>query len=396
MARQTGCIYKSDNGERWFARWRETVIEHGKEKRKLRFRDLAPVCDRYRTERDVQGLLDDILQPINAGTAKPESTLTVADYANEFWLPWTKENCKDSSAYGYERFWRYYLEPRLRNVQLRDFRTFDAANLLADLHRSTGCGRTMLKHAKSILSGIFKLAKNLGALDGVNPIKDAMIPRKASPPPKKHAHTLTEVVTILDAVARQEVKDQTITREMRLRAQAAIALQFFAGLRPGEARGVCWEDFDGKRLNVRQSVWRTKISTPKTEDSVRIVPVIEPLMSILADLREADGNPASGPILRGSRDGKPLILDNLERRVVSPLLKAAGIAWFEWYAFRRGAGTTITSISGDSGLAAKGLLGHSNLSTTQAHYVKDCPEDTRLAMERLELLFNDCSTGTKQ
>ena len=319
MRHQNGHIYK-ENGV-WFGRWREDVLIDGKIVRKQKARKLADVSDRYRSVNDVRPILDDILRPLNAGTAAPESTLSVADYANDFWLPWTKENCKDSSAYGYEHFWKYYLEPRLRDVRLRDFRTFDAANLLADLHRSTGCGRTMLKHAKSILSGIFKLAKNQGVLDGINPIKDAMIPRKAAAPAQKHAHTPEEVIAILDAVARREVKDQAITREMRLKAQAAIALQFFAGLRPGEARGVCWEDFSGKRLTIRQSVWRTKVSTPKTQGSVGTVPVIEPLLRILTDLREADGNPATGPILRGPRDGKPLNLDNVERRVLSPILK---------------------------------------------------------------------------
>jgi hypothetical protein len=60
MGRQTGCIYKSKNGERWLARWQEHVIEDGQLKRKQQFRDLAPVNDAYRNERDVQPLLDEI------------------------------------------------------------------------------------------------------------------------------------------------------------------------------------------------------------------------------------------------------------------------------------------------------------------------------------------------
>jgi integrase len=49
---------------------------------------------------------------------------------------------------------------------------------------------------------------------------------------------------------------------------AATALMFFAGLRPGEARGICWEHYDGKRLFVTQSVWRKlqpiqRLSTPQ-------------------------------------------------------------------------------------------------------------------------------------
>lgn len=390
MSRQSGCIYKSKNGERWLARWRENVIENGRVKRKMRFRDLAPVDDRYRTERDVQDLLDDILRPINSGRARPESTLSVADYGEDYWLPWTEENCKPSTYHGYKRFWNTYLAPRLKDGTVRDFRTVDAANILADLHRTTGCGRTMLKHAKSMLSGIFALARNTGVLDSPNPVQGTMIPKKAAAAAETYAATLDEVIAILNAVEEQEVKDHDIPREIRLKAQVAIALQFFAGLRPGEARGVCWEDFDGKRLTVRHSVWRTHVTAPKTESSAKPVPVIEPLTGILAEMREVDGNPSSGPILRGP-SGKPLNLDNLRKRVLGPILEAAKLEWRGWYALRRGVATTLASLSRDP-LASKGLLRHSSLNTTQAHYIKDVPENTLSAMHRLEVLFNDCST----
>jgi len=57
-------------------------------------------------------------------------------------------------------------------------------------------------------------------------------------------------------------------------AQAAVALMFFAGLRPGEARGARWENFDGKRLSVRQSVWRTDATEPKPFESSKPIPIL--------------------------------------------------------------------------------------------------------------------------
>ena len=161
-------------------------------------------------------------------------------------------------------------------------------------------------------------------------------------------------------------------------------------MRPGEGRGAHWEDFDGKRLAVRRSVWHTHITAPKTEESAKSVPIIEPLTGILADLRQADGNPGSGPILRGP-SGKPLNLDNLRKRVLAPLLKAKKIEWHGWYSLRRGVATTLARISKDP-LASKDLLRHSSLATTERHYIKDVPENTLSAMNRLEQLFNDCST----
>jgi hypothetical protein len=62
------------------------------------------------------------------------------------------------------------LTPRLEKVILRDFRTVNAAILLADIHRTYYLGRTTLNHIKTLLSGVFTYAKNQGVLDGINPI----------------------------------------------------------------------------------------------------------------------------------------------------------------------------------------------------------------------------------
>jgi integrase len=196
------------------------------------------------------------------------------------------------------------------------------------------------------------------------------------------------------------------------KARAAVALMFFAGLRPGEARGVCWEDYDGKRLTIRQSVWHTHTTSPKTEEAASPVPVIETLADILNHLRGLEGNPESGPILRGP-SGKPLNLDNLSKRTIVPTLRHCSTcheseanhekadhefkldevspSWHGWYSLRRGVATTLAGLTRD-GMASKGLLRHTNLATTTRHYVKDVPENTLLAMNRLEQLFNDCST----
>jgi hypothetical protein len=142
-------------------------------------------------------------------------------------------------------------------------------------------------------------------------------------------------------------------------------------------------------MQVRRSVWHAHASAPKTEGSAKPVPVIEPLNTTLSALRALDKNPVSGPILRGP-SGKPLDLNNLASRVVIPTLKAAGIEWHGWQALRRGVATAISVLSKGS-LAAKGLLRHSNVSTTERHYIKDVPENTLLAMEQLEALCKDRS-----
>lgn len=270
-------------------------------------------------------------------------------------------------------------------TRLRDFRCVSATNLLAEIHRKHNLGRTTLKHIKSLLSAVFTYAKQQGVLDGMNPIEDAAIPRAASAPEQTYAANADEILAILDVLERAK----------EFQTRAAVALVFFAGLRPGEARGAKWEDYDGQTLTVRQSVWHTHTTDPKTAASAKPVPIIDPLRTILAELRKAEGYPAGGSILRGP-SGKPLNLDNVAKRRLMPALrdpqnypqadKAKLLTWHGWYSLRRGIATLTSSISRDP-MAAKGLLRHSSVNTTLAPYIKDVPEVTRRAMEQVEALI---------
>ena len=124
------------------------------------------------------------------------------------------------------------------------------------------------------------------------------------------------VVAILDVMKRAE----DVEERLRLQAQAAIAMMFFGGLRPGEARGARWEHYSGKTLTVKQSVWRKHTTDPKTANAKKPVPVIEPLRGLLAQLHQIEGNPGTGPILRGGKGG-PLDLNMLAKRVIRPALR---------------------------------------------------------------------------
>jgi integrase len=379
------------------------VLIIGAPARFQRGKRLADVCDQYRREKDVEPLAADFLAPFNAGKIRPESWITVSEFAEKHWLPWAELNCKPSTVAGYKTLWNTYLAPFVPSKALREFRTVDAANLFAEIHRAKKIGRTTLQHCKSRLNGIFTLARNLGALDSANPVIGAMIPKKAAAPAETYAATPDEVLTILEL----------LRKDGEVKARAAVALMFFAGLRPGGARGACWQDFDGKRLCIRQSVWHKFTTAPKTENAASPVPVIPMLAEILTELRRADGNPADGPILRGPSK-KPLLLDNLSKRIVIPALRRCATCgeqesghktehdfkldeslptWHGWYSLRRGVATTLAGLTRD-GMASKGLLRHTNLATTTRHYVKDVPENTQSAMILLETLCNRSATDS--
>src|SRR5712664_2103660 len=393
MKTQNGTIKRL--GRSWYGRWREDVIENGQTVRKQRFEKLCDVDDRYRTKADVRPLLAEKLRSLNEGRTDARSSLTLAAFVTEYYDSYIRENLKPSTVHGYSKLWGDALCPRVGEIRLRDFKTVDAANTLTYFARR-GWGRLSLQHAKSLLSGIFTYAKNLGVLDGVNPVQGTIIPRKAAAPAETHASTADEVVATLDLLRRAK----GVEERQKLQAQTAVALMFFAGLRPGEARGARWEDYDGKSLSVKQSVWRKHTTEPKTASAAKPVLVIEPLRELLAELREAESNPASGPILRGMK-GKPLNLDMLAKRVIRPALRSPEnyrtpdsklIEWQGFYSLRRGIATQLTAITRDP-MAAKGLLRHSSVNTTLAHYIKDVPEVTASGMAQVEQLFGKLDSG---
>lgn len=369
---QDGYIFRK--GGAWYLRYYEPDAAG---ERRQGCRKLADYSDRYRCESDVRSLAEAFLRPLNEGKFSPQSTLTVAEYVDSYYLPYAKSEHRPSTYAGYATLWDTYLADRLKKISLRDFRCVDATSLLAEIHRQHNLGRTTLKHIKSLLSAIFTYAKRQGVLDGGNPVRDAGIPSKAAPPLETHAATPDEVLAMLE--------------RLNGTAKAAIALAFFAGLRPSEVRGVRWEDYDGKRLMIRQAIWHTHTNEPKTRGSMSSVPIIEPLRSILTTLLRVDKNPASGPILRG-RSGKPLNLDNLAKRVIIPALQEAKLQWHGWYSLRRGIATLVSSIEKDP-LAAKGLLRHSSVATTLEHYIKEVPEITLKALIKVESLCNQGATG---
>jgi len=393
---QTGEIIRIEKS--WYGRWYESVIENGQGVRKRRFLKLCDVDDRYRTKADVRPLLAEKLRALNEGRTDARSSLSLAAFVTEYYDPYIRENLKPSTVHGYSKLWET-LCPRVGEIRLRDFKTVDAANTLTYFARK-GWGQLSLQHAKSLLSGIFTYAKNLGVLDGVNPVQGTIIPRKAAAPAETHASTADEVVAILDVLGRATGAG----KRQNLQAQTAIALMFFAGLRPGEARGARWENYDGKTLSVKQSVWRRHTTDPKTASAKKPVPVIEPLRELLAELREAEGNPANGPILRGvklSKDGKPkpLNLNALARDIRAALLDRENyrngqakdwkpLGWHGYYSLRRGIATQLNTMTRNP-MAAKGLLRHSSANTTLIHYIKEVPEVTANGMAQVEQLFSE-------
>jgi integrase len=116
-----------------------------------------------------------------------------------------------------------------------------------------------------------------------------LIPESATEPHQTVASTREEVKAILAHLATEGLTLQ----------RAAVALIAYTGVRPGEARGLRWEEWNRTacQIKVARSVWHTVEGTTKTTQSNRFVTVTDELREILLDLWKSQGSPLGGYIL---------------------------------------------------------------------------------------------------
>lgn len=278
---------------------------------------------------------------------------------------------------GYKRIWECYWQKHVGKIPLTDLRTSDATAVL-DHHAKAGLGRNTLSHIKFMLSGVYEWAIATGGLPlNANPIRSAVKGQgakwtvKVAKPQKTTKYSLETIIAML-----------RVLEPVDLRAAVAVALAYFAALRPAEIRGLRWEDYDGTRLDINRGVWRNIVGETKTEGSAASVPVIEPLRSLLKKLRAQS---ADGFILQNTA-GKPLSLDSLNTRVIAPALKNAGLDWRGgYYPGRRGISSLVTDTSKNA-LNSTGLLRHSTPITALKHYTTADEQSVGTAMKGIEAM----------
>jgi integrase len=403
MREQTGQVFHK--GKSWFVRYCDDVMQPDGTIRRKRVCKKLPVgvCDEYRTRKSVQSFVDEILAPVNGGLLNPHSTMLVTEFIEKVYLPeYVTTQLRASTQKGYRETYEDHLKNRMGKLTLRGFRTVHGEQILAQIARQGEgrLGKNSLKHIKSFLSGVFKQAKRLGILDGINPMQDTSIPRTPEPE-DTYAYSLPEVTRILSFLSEPE--------------HTVVLTAALTGLRKSEIRGLYWADFDGKELGVKRSVWNSTINEPKTNRSKAPIPVVKQLAEALEKHKLRMGKLAQSnlPIFQAG-NGKPLNLDNLARRVIIPALNCCEVcgkrldehakvehefrvdtsipSWHGWHAFRRGLATNLHTLGVDD-KTIQAILRHSNVALTINVYIKSVTESQVSAMDVLEAKFRETSNN---
>jgi integrase len=224
----------------------------------------------YRTKRDAERALSEIVAAVHAGTYAEPTRQTLGDFVED-WLLAIAPTIRPSTAYSYARNMRLHVLPRLGSVQLR---RIDAgmlnglyAELLADGKQSNGGGGLSprsVRYVHTIVHRAFRDAVRWGRITR-NPADAADPPRAAATArPAMNTWSANQVRAFLD-----------YTSDHRL--HAAFVVLATTGMRRGECLGLRWFDLDlaASQLAIVQTViavnHEVRIGSPKTARGRRTV-----------------------------------------------------------------------------------------------------------------------------
>lgn len=387
---QKGRIYIARGS--WCLQWRETLIDAtGNSERVRRFKVLAPVAPEHkrnlkRIPKEIDSLAQQTLAPINNGTA-PTVLRTIGDLITEYLK---QRQLKPSTVIGYRRIFERYLEKRIGERTIADFRIVDAHRLWQDVYSANKhLSRQTMNHVRFFLAGAFRYAIENGFYFGSNPCS-ASLPEGLRGRQQQGAYTVEEIASLLSILVSPM-------------ARAIVALAFGSGLRKGELAGLKWEDYkqddSGAVIQIRRSVWQGITLLPKTEASSDVVHVSPEIVAFVEAYREFAGGVNEGWMFPGV-DDKSINLDSFARWQLKPLMNRCAIckkhkaihkneehgferdaslpAWKGWHSFRRGNATYLAKkMSGDGVKAASLMLRHSDPAVTQDHYVLTTRQERR-------------------
>lgn len=388
MSRQKGHIVRISG--RWYVRYWERRNIGGTVEQKRVSHCLGAVTTRGKhPPADIKDAGAEHMSVVNGGKIPAERITTIGEFVEGVYLPWVDGHKRPSTARGYRDIWDDHLKPLCADEWLKNTRTFHVQGWLNSIGKK-GLSRNSLKHIKSVISAIFKLAKQLDYFNGENPAKDTATNPSAPEPEETYAYRLEEVNAILSHIPEP--------------AATAFAVAAFAGLRSGEIEGLRWEDFHDGEIHVSRSIWNGHETDAKTRKSRAPVPVIRQLGERLEMHRLRSGNPQSGPIFATSK-GTRQSMNNVLKRLIHPALNRCEVCrkaesnhadanhtykrtaslpeWHGWHACRRGLGSNLYRL-GVPDVVIQRILRHANVSTTTGYYIKTVADDVRGAMTKLE------------
>lgn len=354
----------------------------------------------FRTRKDAEHALSEVLHRVGDGTHVETSKLTVARYLSAEWLPAIKPTVRPSTFESYRMLIDKHVAPALGGTRLQALTPARLNGFYADLlsdGRKDGRGGLAPKTVRNVH---VTLRKALG--DAVKWNLLARNPAQFADPPKMRdagdremkTWTADELRAFLDLAAGD-------------RLYPAFLLAASTGMRRGEVLGLRWidVDLDAARLSVRQTLlsvdYKLSFSSPKSAKGRRSIALDKGTVAALRAWKKAQleerfaigSNYSDNGLVFPRVDGNPLHPD-LFSQSFDRLVARADVPRIRLHDLRH----THATLALQAGVHPKVVserLGHSTVSLTLDVYSHAVPAMEADAAERIAgLIFGVAGAGT--
>jgi integrase len=236
-------------------------------------------------------------------------------------------------------------------------------------------------HYHTVLSAVLQKAVAWKHIDA-NPARGAKLP-KLKPVREQHVLTYTQAQSLLGALC--------------LRVRTAVALALSTGARRGELFAVRWKhvDSESRTLSIEQSVYDGVIDSPKTENSVRDIPLHPSIVQLLLEWKSKSKYSKPEHFIFAVHDGNvPGDPYRMLRSHITPACGEVEIPRSTWMTFRR----TWATWADGKGITPKmrGELMGNSAEVNERIYTKVLPDSLRFAVDVVGgELFSNCSVTTE-
>ena len=320
------------------------------------------------TRREAQSLLEQRLRPLNQGTQRPQSTVRFEVFVENEWRTLILPTLKLSTQHGYQVLLRKHVLPYFGDRRLCDIGKQDVQQFVTEKFRQ-GLAWQTVRNAWIVLSTVLDSAVEYECLS-VNPARGVKFPPQTP-------RTEPKVLTANDL--------NGLLQHLGEPYWTMVALSAVTGVRIGELLALRWRavDFQSRTLRIAESVFQGKFQAPKSEKSVRTIPIGPVALQILLEHHRRSAPRSGEDLLFPRADSDPYRESGLLQRVLQPAAVAAGLGHVTWHQLRHVHATLLHDLGVPVKIAQK-QLGHSAIETTLNVYTHAIPETHRRAIEDLE------------
>jgi integrase len=332
---------------------------------------------------DAEKYLTDMLGRNDTGVSIALSRQTLGEWLNEYWSTWSGDLAPRTKQKFQENI-RLYVPTRLLATKLTALTPRHFQEAYNEM-QAAGLARGTIAYTHRILRARLNDAVRLGRIVRNPATVGVTLP--ARPHTEARTFTQAEARRFLDAVRAD-------------RYAAFWTLLLLTGLRPGEALGLKWQDWDGATLRVQRSLVRLsggawELKSTKT-GRPRVVSLPELAIRALREHRQKQleerllvgASYTDNGLMFATHFGTPLNLNTEVPRRFKRMLRDAGLPNLRLYDLRHSAATLLLA-AGEHPKIVQERLGHASITLTLDTYSHVLPDMQRRTAERLDAMLGE-------